>query len=87
MPSNIQLSGYEASLVNEYGREAMLKQYIDVVRMNYDYIIIDCQPSLNILTVMRLPQRIRFSSQHNPSISLLPACRCSFRQSVKYSER
>lgn len=54
MPSNIQLSGYEASLVNEYGREAMLKQYIDTVRMNYDYIIIDCQPSLNILTVNAL---------------------------------
>lgn len=54
MPSNIQLSGYEASLVNEYGREAMLKQYIEAVRMNYDYIIIDCQPSLNILTVNAL---------------------------------
>lgn len=33
MPSNIQLSGYEASLINEYGREAMLKQYIDAVRI------------------------------------------------------
>ena len=54
MPSNIQLSGYEASLVNEYGRETMLKQYIETVRMNYDYIIIDCQPSLNILTVNAL---------------------------------
>lgn len=54
MPSNIQLSGYEASLVNEYGREAMLRQYVDTVRMNYDYIIIDCQPSLNILTVNAL---------------------------------
>lgn len=54
MPSNIQLSGYEASLVNEYGREAMLRQYVDAVRMNYDYIIIDCQPSLNILTVNAL---------------------------------
>lgn len=54
MPSNIQLSGYEASLVNEYGREAMLKQYIEAVRMNYDYILIDCQPSLNILTINAL---------------------------------
>ena len=54
MPSNIQLSGYEASLVNEYGREAMLKQYVDAVKLNYDYIIIDCQPSLNILTVNAL---------------------------------
>ncbi len=54
MPSSIQLSGYEASLVNEYGREAMLKQYVDAVKLNYDYIIIDCQPSLNILTVNAL---------------------------------
>lgn len=54
MPSNIQLSGYEASLINEYGREAMLKQYVEAVKMNYDYIIIDCQPSLNILTVNAL---------------------------------
>ena len=39
MPSNIQLSGYEISLINEYGREVMLKQYIDAVRLNYDYKI------------------------------------------------
>lgn len=54
MPSNIQLSGYEISLINEYGREAVLKQYIDEVRMNYDYILIDCAPSLNILTINAL---------------------------------
>ena len=54
MPSNIQLSGYEISLINEYGREVMLKQYIDAVRMNYDYILIDCAPSLSVLTVNAL---------------------------------
>ena len=54
MPSNIQLSGYEISLINEYGREVMLKQYIDAVRLNYDYILIDCAPSLSVLTVNAL---------------------------------
>lgn len=54
MPSSIQLSGYEASLVNEYGRETMLKRYVDAVRMNYDYILIDCAPSLNVMTINAL---------------------------------
>ncbi len=54
MPANIQLSGLEISLINEYGREVMLKQYIDAVRLNYDYILIDCAPSLSVLTVNAL---------------------------------
>ena len=54
MPSNIQLSGYEISLINEYGREVVLKQYIDEVRLNYDFILIDCAPSLSVLTVNAL---------------------------------
>ena len=54
MPSNIQLSGYEISLINEYGRETMLKQYVDAVRLNYDFILIDCAPSLSVLTVNAL---------------------------------
>ena len=54
MPANVQLSGLELSLINEYGREIVLKQYIDEVRLNYDYIIIDCAPSLSVLTVNAL---------------------------------
>ena len=54
MPANIQLSGLEISLINEYGREVMLKQYIEAVRLNYDYILIDCAPSLSVLTVNAL---------------------------------
>ena len=54
MPSNIQLSGFEISLINEYGRETMLKQYVDAVRLNYDFILIDCAPSLSVLTVNAL---------------------------------
>ena len=54
MPANVQLSGLEISLINEYGREVVLKQYIDEVRLNYDYILIDCAPSLSVLTVNAL---------------------------------
>lgn len=54
MPASIQLSGYDTVLMNEYGRENMLKQYVDAARPFYDRIIIDCQPSLNILTVNAL---------------------------------
>lgn len=54
IPSSIQLSGYEANLLSEFGRESVLRQYIDGVRHLYDYILIDCQPSLNILTVNAL---------------------------------
>ena len=54
MPSSIQLSGYETVLINEYGRENMLRQYVDAARPFYDHILIDCQPSLNILTINAL---------------------------------
>ena len=54
MPSSIQLSGYETLLLNEYGRENMLRQYVDAARPFYDHILIDCQPSLNILTINAL---------------------------------
>lgn len=54
MPANISLSEFEVRLINEYGREAMLKQFIDSVKMNYDFILIDCAPSLNIMTINAL---------------------------------
>lgn len=54
MPANVQLSGLELSLINEYGREVVLRQYIDEVRLNYDFILIDCAPSLSVLTVNAL---------------------------------
>lgn len=50
MPSNIELSGIEIRLVNEMSRERVLKTYIDTVRDKYDYIIIDCMPSLGMMT-------------------------------------
>jgi Mrp family chromosome partitioning ATPase len=51
LPGNIELAAMELSLVNLMSRETILRQYIDKQREIYDYILIDCQPSLGMLTV------------------------------------
>ena len=51
IPSNVNLSGAEIELVGIEGREYLLKNHIDMIRDNYDFIIMDCPPSLNILTI------------------------------------
>ncbi len=54
MPANIELSGMEVALVNAMSRETILKQYLNTVKRDYDYILIDCMPSLGMLTVNAL---------------------------------
>ena len=54
MPGNIELSGLEVSLVNVMNRERILREYISIVRGNYDYILIDCMPSLGMITINAL---------------------------------
>lgn len=51
LPGNIELAGLEVSLVNVMCRELVLKNYLKQIRPLYDYILIDCMPSLGILTV------------------------------------
>ena len=51
LPSNIELSGMETGLFNIMSREYVLKGYIETVRKNYDYILIDCMPSLGMMTI------------------------------------
>lgn len=51
IPSERSLAGAEIELIGTDNREFVLKKQIDKVRDNYDFIIIDCPPSLNILTV------------------------------------
>ena len=51
MPADIQLSGMEVSLVNAMSRETILRQYLDTLKGQYSHILIDCQPSLGMLTV------------------------------------
>lgn len=90
MPSSIQLSGYETVLINEYGRENMLRQYVDAARPFYDHILIDCQPSLNILTINALvaadsvliPTQPQFFSAKGLELLL---CRCFWQSHLLHS--
>ena len=58
IPSSIDLSAAEVSLVNAMSRELVLRSYMERISGNYDYILIDCMPSLGMLTV-NLQQLIR----------------------------
>ncbi|MDY4669047.1 MAG: AAA family ATPase [Oliverpabstia sp.] len=49
--SNVNLAGAEIELIGIENKEFILKEQIDAVRNDYDYIIIDCPPSLNMLTI------------------------------------
>lgn len=54
LPSNVDLSGAEIELIGIENREYLLKNYADQIRDKYEYIIIDCPPSLSMLTVNAL---------------------------------
>lgn len=54
MPSNIELAGAEIELVSTLAREHVLKRQLDLLRGEYDYIFIDCPPSLGLLTLNAL---------------------------------
>lgn len=54
LPTNIELSALEVTLVNTISREVILKSYIDSVKDGYDGVIIDCMPSLGMMTINAL---------------------------------
>ena len=54
IPSNIELSGMEMTLVNAMSREFTMKTYLSELKKDYDYILIDCMPSLGMLTINAL---------------------------------
>ena len=79
LPSNIELSGMETGLFNVMSREYVLKSCIEGLRKNYDYILIDCMPSLGMMTVNALaaadsviiPSQPNFlSTQINPRLRI-----------------
>ena len=54
LPANIELSGLEVTLVNTMSRETILREYLNSVRDQYDVILLDCCPSLGMLTINAL---------------------------------
>ena len=54
LPANIELSALEVTLGNVMSREMIMKDYIEMIRERYDYILIDCMPSLGMMTINAL---------------------------------
>ena len=54
VPANIELSGLEVTLVNIMSRETVLRQYVDQIKKDYDYVLLDCRPSLGMLVINAL---------------------------------
>ena len=54
LPANIELSALEVTMSNVMSRELIMKEYIDTMRSRYDYILIDCMPSLGMMTINAL---------------------------------
>ena len=54
LPANIELSGLEVTLVNTMSRETILREYLNSIRDQYDVILLDCCPSLGMLTINAL---------------------------------
>ena len=54
LPANIELSGLEVTLVNTMSRETILREYLNSIRDQYDAILLDCCPSLGMLTINAL---------------------------------
>ena len=54
LPANIELSGLEVTLVNTMSRETILREYLNTIRDQYDVILLDCCPSLGMLTINAL---------------------------------
>lgn len=54
LPANIELSGLEVFLVNTMSRETVLRTYLNEIKRQYDYILVDCSPSLGMLTLNAL---------------------------------
>jgi len=54
VPANMELSGMEVALVGAMSREFVLKSYLETVKGSYDFVLIDCMPSLGMLTINAL---------------------------------
>ena len=54
IPSNIELSGLEVRLINALSRESVLRTYVNEVKRDYDFVLIDCMPSLGMITINSL---------------------------------
>ena len=92
IPANISLAGLEVALVNTMNRERILKQFLEPVNGNYDYVLLDCMSSLGMLTVNALAaadwlRLMRLWFRCRPIICQLKDWNSCFRPSTRSSGR
>ncbi len=58
VPTNIELSSMEMTLVNAMSREFTMKSYLSGLKRNYDYILISCMPSLDMQTIGKVQRQL-----------------------------
>ena len=83
LPASIELAGMEVGLVNAMSREKVLKQVLENSKHTYDFILLDCTPSLGMLTINALAAAdsalIPVQAQYLPAKGLSSFCRPSAR--------
>ena len=87
LPANIELAGMEVSLVNFMSRELVLRQYIDQVKNLYDYVLIDCMPSLGMLTINALAAADEVIITVNPQLLAMMGLQDFFKTVKKIRAR
>jgi chromosome partitioning protein len=68
IPANIELSAFEVALVTAMCRETILRNLISGIRNKYDYILIDCMPSLGMTQLLQTISKIR--QNINPKLNI-----------------
>ena len=87
IPASIELSGMEVSLVNAMNREKILKQLLDPLKSKYDFILLDCMPSLGMLTINALAAADEVIIAVNPQLLAMMGLQDYLRTVTKIRRR
>jgi chromosome partitioning protein len=87
IPANIELAGLETSLVNVMSREQVLRLYLEGVKADYDYILIDTCPSLGMLTINALATADEVIITVNPQLLAMMGLQDFLRTVAKIKKR